>query len=133
MRTRKAAIERCYDLLDRLWVDRRRPPSSTPAPSRRDQPCIHALPDQGPLVLGECPKEIVEELAMRGRGVDVFRDGAERHFPPLQILQDANEVRERAAEAIQLPDHQHIACAQSGEAGLQASAVVTPARHPVLM
>src|SRR3954471_22959649 len=126
MRTRKAAIERCYDLLDRLWVDRRRPPSSASAPPRRDQPCIHPLPDQGALVLGECPKEIVEELAMRGRGVDAFREGAERHSPPLQVIQDANEVRERAAEAIQLPDHQHIACAQPSEAGFQAGAVVAP-------
>src|SRR4051794_31451488 len=78
-----AAIERCYDLLDRLWVDRGRPPSSASAPSRRDQPCIHPLPDQGPLVLGERPEQIVEELAMRGRGVDALCEGAERHSPPL--------------------------------------------------
>jgi len=65
--------------------------------------------------------------------VDALREGAERHSPPLQVIQDANEVRERAAEAIQLPDHQHIACAQPGKAGLQADAVVTPARLLVLM
>ena len=42
--------------------------------------------------MGECPEEIVEELATRGRGVDALREGAERHSPPLQVIQDANKV-----------------------------------------
>ena len=63
---------------------------------------------------------------MRGRGVDAFREGAERHSPPLQVIQDANEVRQRAAEAVELLDDQHITCSQPGEAGVQAGAVVAP-------
>src|SRR5215210_4002646 len=127
-----AAVERRHDLVNRFWVDRRWPPSSAPAPSRRGQPRIDPLPDQGPLVLGKRPEEIVEELAMRGRGVDALRQRAERDSPPLQVIQDANEVRERAAEAVELPDHQHITCSQPGKAGLQAGAVVAPTREPVL-
>jgi len=76
--------------------------------------------------LGGRSEEIVEELAIRGRGVDALREGAERHSRPLQAIQNANEVRQGAAEAIQLPDHQHITGTQPGETGLQAIAVVAP-------
>ncbi len=100
-----AAIKRRHNLIDRLRVDCRRPPSSAPAPSRRGQPCIHPLPDQGALILGKRPEEIVEELAMRGGSVDALCKEAERHSPPLQVIQDANKVRERAAEAVEFPDH----------------------------
>src|SRR4051812_16011021 len=119
-RLARVPVERCRDLVDGFWVDSGWSPSSAPTPSRCCQPCIDPFPDQGPLVLGERPEEIVEELAMRGRGVDPFREGAEGHPPPLQVIQDANKVRERAAEPVELPDHQHIACTQPSEAGFQA-------------
>src|SRR5689334_9452803 len=45
------------------------PPLLSQSQAGRCEPCIHPLPDQGSLVLGECPEEIVEELATRGRGV----------------------------------------------------------------
>jgi hypothetical protein len=53
----------------------------------------------------------------------VLLETLEADTPLCQVGDDLNERAERAPEAVQLPEHQHVACAQVGEHVLQDGAL----------
>lgn len=61
-----------------------------------------------------------DQLAARGCGVDVFLQAHEPDIMLIQVRDERNEVLERAAESVQSPDHQGIACAHVVHGVLQA-------------
>src|SRR3954469_19136422 len=69
---------------------------------------------------------------MRRGGVDRLGQRAERNAAPLELVDDPEEVRGRAPEPVELPDHEHVARPQIGKAGLQPGPVVARARGLVV-
>jgi len=67
------------------------------------------------------------------RRVHLLGDRAERHTAVLQVGNDCEEMRERAAEAVEFPDDQNVAVSEIGEASLQARSIILGARSSVLM
>ena len=52
---------------------------------------------------------------------------------PFRSVMMSSRFGKRAAEAIELPDHEHVAGAEVGEAGLQAGTVVLRAGRAIMM
>jgi hypothetical protein len=104
----------------------------SPATARRREPCLHALLDQRPLELRECPDDVKQQLALRHGGVDLFGERAESETALLQIRYRGQQMRQGSAEPIQLPDHQAIAGADERQRLAQAGAVATTAARAVL-
>src|SRR3954470_14075104 len=71
--------------------------------------------------------------ALSAYSVDRLGQRAEGHLAGLQLLDDPDQVRERAPQPVQLPDDQDVAAAQIGEARLEAGTVVASAGCAVLV
>ena len=60
------------------------------------------------------------QLTRGGRGVDgPVAEGTEAHATFLELLDQVDQVRHRAAEAIEAPDQEHVPLFQGLQAGLQ--------------
>jgi len=70
---------------------------------------------------------------MRRGGVHLLGERAERHAAFLQFGDDRQEVRQRAAEAVELPDDQYVAVSEIGEASMQTRSIILGARRSILM
>lgn len=70
---------------------------------------------------------------MRGCSVDRLGERTKGDAALLQLLDDPDEVGERAAEPIELPNDEHVAYPQIFHAGLQSRTVVPSARGMILM
>src|SRR3546814_5782416 len=82
------------------------------------------LPRQRSLVLGERAEQREQQLAMRRGGIHLFRQRPEGDAAFLEVGDDRQQVRQRAAEPIELPDNQRVAVVHVVEAGYQAGAIV---------
>ena len=60
------------------------------------------------LELGEREQDVERQPAHRGRGVELLRDADEGHVVSLEHLDQLGEIRQRAAEAIDLVDHDDV-------------------------
>ena len=81
-----------------------------PARSCRMESSVSAFSDNFPLELGQGPKDMEDELAARGRGVDVLLQAFETDILLAQVRDGGYELLERAPEPIQPPDDQRIPC-----------------------
>ena len=61
---------------------------------------------------------------MRRGGVHLLGDRAERHTAVLQVGNDREQMRERAAEAVEFLDYQNVAVSEIDEASLQARSII---------
>lgn len=78
-----------------------------------------ALGNQGPLELRQCPQHVeVQPAAWRG-GVDGVRQGAEARAAFAQHGDDLDQVRQGAAQAVELPDGQNIVTPDPGKGLVQ--------------
>jgi hypothetical protein len=113
----------------RCWSEslRRRPRSAPPRGLR--EPRARALADHRALELGEGAHHLHHHAARRGGGVDRLRERAEARARRLDPLHDVEEVLEAAAEAVELPDHDHVALAELAQHLLQRGPVPAPARR----
>ena len=68
---------------------------------------------------------------MRRGGVHLLGDRAERDTTFLQVGDDRQEMRQRAAEAVEFPNDQDVAVSEIGEACLQARSIILGAGCPV--
>lgn len=94
-------------------------PSETPTGACSLEPCPRALPNQVALKLSQGGKDVEDEPAGRRVRLDAFGQGNEPHSPPLQVTHNPNQVGQRAAEAVEPPDHQDIPRAQRLEAAFE--------------
>lgn len=76
--------------------------------------------------------EDVEDQPAAGRGgVDGFGDGAEFDAAVLEVTGDREQVRQRVAEAVQPPHHEHVTAGGVVEQSGQLGAIVASTRHSV--
>src|SRR4051795_2926008 len=73
------------------------------------------LPDQIPLKLSQSAKNVEDQLATAGGGVDLLLQGPEANTALLQVPDGVDQMRQGAAEAIQPPDDQGVTCTEVGE------------------
>ncbi|TWB33269.1 hypothetical protein FBZ90_13511 [Nitrospirillum pindoramense] len=96
------------------------------APPCRYNPRLYSFASQGTLVLGECPKDMEQELPVwRVRVHNTLRQGPERDASVAQAGYDVEQVGQRAAETVEFPHHQRIARLQEVEARLETGPIIT--------
>ena len=88
-------------------------PAALPSASPRGlEPGHSAFADQLPLELGQRREDAEHEAAARGRGVDLRALAGEHpqaHAAGRQVLHGVDQVGEVPAEAVELPDDEHVA------------------------
>jgi hypothetical protein len=84
---------------------------------------VGALLDEVAFELRQRPKHVKHQFATAGCRIEVFLETLEANTPLRQVRDDLDEMAERAPEAVQLPDQEHVAFAQVGEHGLQDGAL----------
>ena len=78
--------------------------ADTTAAARRPQPGLGALGNQRPFELGDGTQHLQREHALWRGGVDRVAQAAEMRASGLELLDDGEEMADRAGEAIE-PDH----------------------------
>jgi hypothetical protein len=96
-----------------LWVvmTEGRPPWR-PRARAGGQPGGGAFADEVAFELGQGGEDVEDELAAGGGGVDRFLEAAEPDAAVGQAGDGVDQVPQRAAEAVQFPDHEGVAGAQ---------------------
>ena len=90
-------------------VAQRRPAAHPHALLARGRELVpDALADHLALELGEDEQDVERQPAHRGRGVELLGDADEGHVVPLEHVDQLGEVGQRAAQAVDLVDHDHV-------------------------
>ena len=96
------------------------------ATARRGKPGLHPLLDQGPLELRERAEYVEQQLALRRGGVHLLGQRPEGDAPRLEVSHRGQQMGQRSAQPIQLPDDQAVArsdeCQRLGQTGTIATA-----------
>jgi hypothetical protein len=87
------------------------------------QPLPGALPDHGPLELGEAAQHLDEHPAGGGVGLDVFRQALEAGAGLLDLFQEGDEVFEGPGQPVKLPDGEGVAGPEVVQQAVQFGAV----------
>ena len=94
-------------------------PSDAPTAACSPEPCPRALLNQVALKLRQGGEEVEDEPTGWRVRLDALREGHEPYPPPLQVAHDPHQISERAAKAIESPDHQDIPGAECLQAAFQ--------------
>ena len=127
-----AAVERRDHRGELLGIDRDGTAAPTAATARGREPGLYALLDQRPLELRQRAEDMEQELALRRGGVHLLGERTERDAALLEVVHRGQQMRQRPAEPVQLPDHQAIAGPDEGQRLCQAGAVVAAAAGVIL-
>ena len=68
----------------------------------------HALPDDLALELSKGQQDVQRQPSHAGGGVELLGDGDERHAAAVEDIDELGEVGQRARQAIDLVDHDHV-------------------------
>lgn len=99
---------------------------------RRRHARLGALTDQFPLELRQRGKDVkVEAPAGAGR-VDMVPEGLESDTAITKLCDDVDKMRQRSAEAVELPDDENIAFLAASERALEARPFASDRRDPVV-
>ena len=86
------------------------PPADTAAPAGGGEAGVGTLAQHVALELGHQPEDAEQELAGRRRGVDqVLVEGLQLDVACVQKIDGLDQMQQRAAEPIELPDDDDIA------------------------
>ena len=92
-----------------LGIDREGTPAPTPATARGRKSGLHPFLDQRPFELRQRAEDMEQKLTLRRRGVHLLGQRTERDAALLEVGYRGQEVRQRSAKPVQLPDHQTVA------------------------
>jgi|SRR5271166_9171 len=127
-----SAIERRYHGGKLLRINGNGAPSAPPAAASRGKASLHPFLDQRPLELCKRTENVEQQFALwRGR-VDLLSQRSECDAALLEPCYRVQEMRQRTAEPIQLPDHQAVAGTNKRECFGQAGAITAAAARPVV-
>lgn len=126
-------LDQLARVLDLVRAELARAAHVLPAPPGCVHPGAGALRDQRPLELSHGPDHVEGETAPGRRGVDGFRQRGEARARLAEPVEKLDQARERAPEAVQLPDHQHVAAADPPERLREAGAGILRARDPLIL
>ncbi len=114
----------------------RRPRGTAPLCPRGREPGQGAFVDQLPLELGQRREDTEHEAAGRRGGVDLRAlpgEHPQAHAAGRQVLHGVDQVGEVAAEAVEFPDHAHVARPESAHAAVESRVVVADAGREVVV
>jgi hypothetical protein len=97
-------------------------PSPAAPGSRGGEARLGALADQVALEFGQRCEDVEDQLAARRRGVDMLLQAFEADAARVERVHGFDQVLERAAEPVELPDDEGVALAQIVQRRLQAGA-----------
>ena len=103
---------------------------------RGREPGQGAFADQLPLELGQRRKDAEHEAPGGGGGVDLRAlpgEHPQAHAAGRQVLHGVDQVGEGAAEAVELPDDEHVARPQGAHTAVESRAVVADAGREVVV
>src|SRR5690242_2814880 len=126
------SLESRNDGLQLFALDNRGAAAAAATSSSSGKPGLHALACQGALVLGQCTEDMKQKLAMRRGRVHALGQRAKGDAGLTQTGDDGEQMRQRTAKAIELPDNQRIAGLEELEATLEAGTIVARARCLIL-
>ena len=89
-----------------------------------------------PLELGQRREDAEYEAAGRGGGVDLRALAGEHpqaHLASRQVLHGVDQMGQVTAEAVELPDDEHVALAQEAQAAVEPRPVVAEAGDEVVV
>ena len=115
---------------------RKRPAAVAAARPRGREPGPGAFADQLPLELSQRREDAEHEAAGGGGGVDLRALPSEHlsaHVAGRQGLHGVDQVNEGAAEAVKLPDDEHVARPERAHATVEPRPVVAYARREVVV
>lgn len=101
--------------------------------SSRPQSRMRPLLDQVALELRQRTKDMEDELAAGGGGIDLLGETFEANSPPLQLGDGLDQVLERAAQPIESPDDQGVALPYIRERLIESRSALLGAGHDVSM
>jgi hypothetical protein len=102
------------------------------ARSSCSQACDGALPNQVSLKLSQGAKDVEDQLAARGRGVDLLSGALKADAPLIEGGDQVNEMAKGTAESIEAPDHQGVTRSELLKDPGQGGSVCTGAGDGVL-
>ena len=100
------------------------------------EPGQGAFADQLPLELGQRREDTEHEAAGRRGGVDlraVPGEHPQAHAAGRQVLHGVDQVGEGTAQAVELPDNEHVARPERAHAAVESRAVVADAGRDVVV
>jgi hypothetical protein len=80
--------------------------------ARRGQARLGALADEIALELGQRPKHVEHQFATARCGVEVFLKTLEPDAALREVADHLDEMAKGPAQAVEFPDHQHVALAE---------------------
>jgi hypothetical protein len=94
-----------------------RGPASSPFPSDSScrQASLRPLPDDVPFKFRERPEDVEDQLAARGRRVDLLGERLKTDVAVIEFRDPGDEVLEGPAEPVKLPDNQGVVFPQMRE------------------
>ena len=107
-----------------------------PLRPRGREPGQGAFADQLPLELGQRREDAEHEAPCGGGGVDLRAlpgEHPQAHAAGRQVLHGVDQVGEIAAEAVELPDDEHVARPERAQAAVESRAVVADAGGEVVV
>jgi len=106
---RGTAIQRRDYSREFLGINRWGTSTPTPAPPRRRKPGLHPFLDQRPLELRQRAEDMEEKLTLGRRRVHLLGQRTEGDAALFEVGYRGEQVGQRSAEPVQLPDNQTVA------------------------
>lgn len=101
-----------------------RPTAGTASGTGGDKSGLGTFSNEPTLEVGQRREDVKDEFAAGGRGVDgTVTDGAEADAALFQFVDQGYQMPDRAAEAVESPDQQHVTLAKLGETRFQSPAI----------
>ena len=104
--------------------------------ARGREPGPGAFADQLPLELGQRREDAEHEAAGGGGGVDLRAlpgEHPQAHAAGREVLHGVDQVGEGAAEAVELPNDEHVARPERAHAAVEPRSVIAYAGHAVVV
>ena len=98
----------------------------------RGQSGLNPFLDQRAFELRERPENVEQQLALRRGGIHLFGKRTKGDAALLQIGHRGEQMRQRSAEPVQLPDHQAVARSDEGQRLGQPGTVATASSRAIL-
>ena len=115
-----------------LGIDRWGTPAPTPPPTRCRKSGLHPFLDQRPLELRQRAEDMEKKLTLGCRGVHLLGQRTEGDAAFLEAGYRGEEVGQRSAEPVQLPDNQTVVGAYESKRLGQAGSVAATTTGSIL-
>jgi hypothetical protein len=128
----RTAVQRRDHSGEFLGINRWGTPAPPTPPTRCRKPGLHPFLDQRPLELRQRAEDMEKKLTLGRRGVHLLGQRTECDAALLELGYCGEEVRQRSAKSVQLPDNQTVAGAYESKRLGQAGSVTATTTGSIL-